>query len=62
MRFSSLAYIASVITIALGSTVQDVLNDLANLQASVTTLDNDINAFPDTGGDLLQALVSGGSA
>lgn len=58
MQFKSLVFLASAIALVLGSTTQDVLNDLTTLKSRVTTLDNDINAFPNSGGTLTQALVS----
>ncbi len=57
MQFKSLFVLASVVSLAFGTTTQDVLNDLAALKTSVTTLDNAIKAFANPGGTLLQALV-----
>ncbi|KAJ4479340.1 hydrophobic surface binding protein [Lentinula aciculospora] len=37
--------------------VGTVEQDIANIASQVTALDNDINAFPDTGGSLLSALA-----
>lgn len=37
--------------------VAQVESDIASISTQVTTLDNDINAFPATGGSLLNALV-----
>lgn len=47
--FSLCAYVSA-------STVQDVLNDLTTVKSTLVTLDNDITAFPDSGGSLEQAL------
>jgi hypothetical protein len=57
MQLKSLLYLASAVAIALCATVDDVLADLANVQTQVTALDNAVNAFPDTGGSLNDALV-----
>jgi len=58
MQLKSLIFFASGIAISWGATVATVLTDLNNLQAQATQLDNAINAFPNTGGTLVQALVN----
>jgi len=58
MQLKPLIFFASGIAISWGTTVADVLNDLSSLQAQVTQLENAINAFPNTGGTLVQALVN----
>ena len=58
MQLKPLIFFASGIAISWGATAADVLNDLSNLQAQVTQLDNAINAFPNAGGTLVQALVN----
>ena len=35
--------------------------DLVKVQGQIQTLDNDINAFPDSGGSIVQALVRASS-
>ncbi|KAF9445147.1 hypothetical protein P691DRAFT_735440 [Macrolepiota fuliginosa MF-IS2] len=57
MQFKSFLYLASVLAVSLASTPQTVLSDLTALQSSITTLDNAINAFPNTGGSLVAALA-----
>lgn len=56
MQFKFLV-LASLVSLAFGSSTQDILNDLAALTTSVQTLDNGITAFSNPGGTLLQALV-----
>ncbi|KAK7445737.1 hypothetical protein VKT23_014732 [Stygiomarasmius scandens] len=55
------AILASVAALALASpfkrTVAQVETDLRNIATQVTTLDNNINAFPNSGGSLTQALA-----
>ncbi|PPR05308.1 hypothetical protein CVT26_011567 [Gymnopilus dilepis] len=58
MRFqATLALLASLSLSSLASTVADVEADLQNIATQTTTLDNAINAFPNTGGSLLNALA-----
>lgn len=56
MQFKLLV-LASLVSLAFGSSPQDILNDLTALKASVQSLDNAIAAFPNPGGTLLEALV-----
>lgn len=54
--------LAILVTSCLGSpiAIRDVATveaDLAKVQTQIQTLDKDINAFPDSGGSLVQALV-----
>ena len=58
MQLKPLIFFASGIAISWGATVADVLNDYRNLQHLATQLGNAINAFPNTGGSLVQALVN----
>jgi len=58
MQLKPLIFFASGIAISWGATIANVLTDLSNLQAQATQLDNAINAFPNTGGTLVQALVN----
>jgi len=58
MQLKPLIFFASGIAISWGATVVDVLNDYRNLQHLATQLGNAINAFPNTGGSLVQALVN----
>ncbi|KAF9558589.1 hydrophobic surface binding protein [Agrocybe pediades] len=58
MKFqSSLIVLASLVSAALSATIADVINDAHNISTQVTTLDNAINAFPNTGGSLVNALA-----
>ncbi|KAJ3576364.1 hypothetical protein NP233_g456 [Leucocoprinus birnbaumii] len=57
MQFKSLVVLASAVATAWGATVADVLTDLGNVKTQVTTLDNAINGFPNSGGTLTQALA-----
>ena len=58
MQLKPLIFFATGIAISWGATVADVEAGLSNLQAQAMQLDNAINAFPNTGGTLLQALVN----
>jgi len=58
MQLKPLIFFVSGIAISWGATITDVLGDLNSLQAQATELDNAINAFPNSGGTLTQALVS----
>ncbi|TFK33388.1 hydrophobic surface binding protein A-domain-containing protein [Crucibulum laeve] len=51
------ALLTSFIATGLASTVANVEADIATISSQVTALDNAINAFPATGGTLLQALT-----
>jgi len=57
MQLKSLIFLASSIAFCLGATPQGVESDLDNILSQVNTLDNDIVAFPDSGGSLVNALV-----
>lgn len=59
MRLNLLAYLTSALTLKRHqTTVKDVLNDLIALKTQVAALYKAILDFSDTGGTLLQALVS----
>ncbi|KAF5347280.1 hypothetical protein D9756_009991 [Leucocoprinus leucothites] len=57
MQLKSITAFLSVITVALGATVQNVLDDIAAAKAQAVTLENAIDSFPTTGGSLAQALA-----
>lgn len=57
MQLKSLIFLASSIAFCWGATPQGVESDLDNILSQVNTLDNDIVAFPDSGGSLVNALV-----
>ncbi|KAF5349121.1 hypothetical protein D9756_009496 [Leucocoprinus leucothites] len=57
MQLKSLVFLASALATAWGATVADVLADLNTVKSRVTTLDNAINGFPNSGGTLTQALA-----
>jgi hypothetical protein len=58
MQFKSLIYLLSIVAVVVAQAPQDVLNKLATLKIKVAVLDKAINAFPDSGGKVEQALVS----
>lgn len=45
MQLKSLSILACIITLAFGSDVADVLNDLNNVQSAFTALDNTVKGF-----------------
>jgi len=61
VKFSVLLFIASLsasgFSIPAKRTVSQVETDIASISGQVTTLDNAINSFPNTGGSLLAALA-----
>lgn len=63
MIFSRAALVLlAIASSAIGAVIQartpeQLQTDIENLTARVTTLDNDITAFPDTGGSIFAALV-----
>ncbi|KAF9558556.1 hydrophobic surface binding protein [Agrocybe pediades] len=58
MKFqSSLIVLASLLSAALSATVANVIADVHNISSQITTFDNAINAFPNTGGSLVAALA-----
>ena len=58
MQLKSLIFFVSGIAISWGATVTDVKTDLINVSDQVTTLNNTIQSFPDSGGTLTSALVN----
>ncbi|KAJ7727764.1 hydrophobic surface binding protein [Mycena metata] len=61
VQFSRFLLSLSLLAVGLASpvkrTVAQVEADIASISAQVTTLDNNINAFPNTGGSLVAALA-----
>ncbi|KDQ22163.1 hypothetical protein PLEOSDRAFT_1079640 [Pleurotus ostreatus PC15] len=61
VKFTFFAFAAFLVGSAVSSptkrTVAQVESDIASISTQVTTLDNDITAFPNTGGSLLNALA-----
>jgi hypothetical protein len=58
MQIKSFVYLLSAVSVVVAQTTQAILSNLAVLETRLTTLDNAINAFPNSGGSLVQALVS----
>lgn len=62
VKFTFFALAAFLVGSAVSSptkrTVAQVESDIASISTQVTTLDNDITAFPNTGGSLINALVT----
>ncbi|KAF8960436.1 hydrophobic surface binding protein [Flammula alnicola] len=58
MKFqSTFAVLVSLVIASYASTVADIETDIASIASQTTTLDNAINAFPATGGSLVNALA-----
>lgn len=57
MQCQPLLVLASIVTLAFGTDVGDLLDDLGNVKISVTNLRGGIGGFPVPGGTLTQALV-----
>ena len=58
MHLKPLIFFASGIAISWGQTVADVLNDITGIKTQATALNDAIDAFPASGGNLIQALVN----
>jgi hypothetical protein len=59
MQFKSLIVLVSTAAFAFAaSSVQDLLSNISEIGTSVTTLSNSVSAFPQTGGTMMDAVVS----